>query len=117
MFSVHDFGVTKLSVYVDGNMIHQCPFTFQTPSLEAFRSISFLSQALGLNRDNTKELDKKLVEIYEASLPADLTLHRAANIHMMSNKGQTSTFSLLVFTIFSIIHWLFSHHYHCKSMN
>ncbi|XP_078317042.1 uncharacterized protein LOC111121405 isoform X2 [Crassostrea virginica] len=91
---LHDFGVTKLSVYVDGNMIHQCPFTYQTPSLEAFRSISFLSQALGLNKDNTKELDKKLVEIYEASLPADLTLHRAANIHMMSNKAKRSDYGI-----------------------
>ncbi|XP_011456283.3 phosphoinositide 3-kinase adapter protein 1 isoform X3 [Magallana gigas] len=91
---LHDFGVTKITVYVDGSPVHHCPFTYQTPSLEAFRSISFLAQSLGLNKDNMQELDRKLVEIYEATLPADLTLHRAANVHMMSNKVKRSDYGI-----------------------
>lgn len=91
---LHDFGVTKITVYVDGSSVHHCPFTYQTPSLEAFRSISFLAQSLGLTKDNMQELDRKLVEIYEASLPADLTLHRAANVHMMSNRVKRSEYGI-----------------------
>ncbi|XP_048761493.2 phosphoinositide 3-kinase adapter protein 1-like isoform X3 [Ostrea edulis] len=91
---LHDFGVTKLSVYVDAISVHQCPFTYQTPSLEAFRSISFLAQTLGLNKDNMEELDRKLVDIYESSVPTDLSLHQATNVHLMSNKVGRSDFGI-----------------------
>ncbi|XP_061180975.1 phosphoinositide 3-kinase adapter protein 1-like isoform X2 [Saccostrea echinata] len=91
---LHEFGVTKLTVYVDAKVAHQCPFTYQTPSLEAFRSISFLAQALGLTKDNMEELDRKLVEIYESSIPADLSLHQAASSHMLSNRVGRSDFGI-----------------------
>ncbi|XP_062576956.1 phosphoinositide 3-kinase adapter protein 1-like isoform X2 [Saccostrea cucullata] len=91
---LHEFGVTKLAVYVDAKVAHQCPFTYQTPSLEAFRSISFLAQALGLTKDNMEELDRKLVEIYESSVPADLSLHQAASSYMISNRVGRSDFGI-----------------------